>query len=58
MRQKTQGAAAFECVEDGIEDLPSAANFWSTPSLRCGKAGIQVTPFRVGKISGVRLTHA
>ena len=51
-------AAAFEDVEDGIEDLTKIVGPRSSMPFGFRQMGLDVFPFGVGKIRRVRLSHA
>ena len=58
MGEQAPLAAAFEDVEDGLEDLTKVVDPGSSVSCGGGHVRLDVVPFGVGKIRRVRLSHA
>jgi hypothetical protein len=51
--QQTPGAAAFDDVEDSVEDLTEAVEAGSAVRLGSGQVGLQVRPLLIRDIGGV-----
>ena len=56
MRQQFPGTSTPDCIEDAVEDFPSAVYGRASARFRHRDEWLQVFPFGVGRVSVVRLT--
>jgi hypothetical protein len=57
MREQEPLAAAFEEVEDSVQDLAKAMGPRPSMSFGCWRVGFYVVPFGIGKIRRVRFSN-
>jgi hypothetical protein len=55
--QKSPRTAAFEDIEDGVEDIAQGVGAWSSLGLWGRQVRSQTNPLGVGKVGGIRLSH-
>jgi hypothetical protein len=59
VREQAPLAAPFEDVEeDSVEDLPKIVGSGASMSFGGGQVRLDVVPFGIGEIRGVRFSHA
>src|SRR3954451_15267619 len=54
MRQQFPGTSTSDCVEDAVQDFPSAVYWRTAARFSCGHEWLQMLPLGVGQVRIVR----